>query len=325
MRLSIRGLVAVVAIAVATPVMLPPVKAADFPSNPIRIVVPYAPGGPSDIGTRLMAQALSRHVGQSVYVENKPGAAGLVETEAFVNAKADGYTLLTGAIGPFAIIPAFKTVHYDVAKDFVPLALVWNSSQVLVVNPKLGVKTLAEFVAYAKANPSKVTVGSAGIGSITHMSLELFKQEVHVDLVHVPYRSIGALMPDLLGGQIAAAFAELTVVTQYVKAGSLVALAITSPERSSMLPDVPTTAESGLAQIDTQNWFGIVASSKTPPETLALIKTAFDATLADPAYLESVTKQGLTPKHWDAESFNRLIQAQVIKWRPVVKAANIKF
>lgn len=322
MRLFARAFVAAAVFSVSIAPML--AKADDFPSRSIRIIVPYAPGGPSDLGARLMAQTLTNHIGQSVYIENKPGAAGLVETEAFAKSDPDGYTLLVGAIGPFAIIPAFRTVHYNVAKDFVPLALVWKSSQVLLVNPKLGVKTLAEFLAYAKAHPGKVSVGSAGVGSVTHMALEQFKHETHLDLVHVPYRGTGALMPNLLGGQIDASFAEVTLVAQYVKSGSLVGLAITSPERSSLLPNLPTTAESGLPGVDTQNWFGIVASSKTPPERLARLQAAVKATLADPAYQAAVTKQGLTLKNWDADSYRQLIQSQIIIWKPIVMAAHLK-
>lgn len=296
----------------------------EFPSRAIRIIVPYAAGGPSDVGTRLMADPLARHIGQSVFVENKPGAAGLVGTDAFLSAAPDGYTLLTGAIGPFVVIPAAKPVRYDVINDFVPLALVWNSSQVLVVHPKLAVKTLAEFIAHAKSNPGKITVGSAGIGSITHMSLELFKREADVDLVHVPFRSTGAALPNLLGGQIDAAFADVTLISEYVEAGSLSALSITAPERSQLLPNVPTTAESGLASVDTQNWFGLVASPKTPPATLARIMKAVDATLADPAYQASVTKQGLTLKRWDAASYRQLIRSQIERWTPIIKGAGIK-
>ena len=273
---------------------------------------------------RLIAEPLARHLGQSVFVENKPCAAGLVGTEAFLSAAPDGYTLLTGAIGPFVVIPAAKPVRYDVLNDFVPLALVWNSSQVLVVHPKLAVKTLAEFVAHARSNPGKITVGSAGIGSITHMSLELFKREAAVDLVHVPFRSTGATLPNLLGGQIDAAFADVTLISEYVAAGSLSALSITAPERSQLLPGVPTMAESGFASVDTQNWFGLVAAPKTPPATLTRIMSAVDATLADPAYRASVTKQGLTIKGWDAASYGQLIRSQIERWTPIIKAAGVK-
>jgi tripartite-type tricarboxylate transporter receptor subunit TctC len=295
----------------------------DFPSRAIRVLVPYAPGGPSDIGARLMAEPLARHIGQSVIIENKGGAAGLVGTEAFLSAPPDGYTLVVGAIGPFVVIPAAKPVRYDVLKDFVPLALVWQSSQVLVVNPNLGIKTLRDFVAHAKANPGKLTVGSAGIGSITHMSLELLMKEAGIKLVHVPFRSTGGTMPALLGGQIDAAFADVTLTAEFVTTGKLLALAITAPERSPLLPDLQTTAESGLPGVDTQNWFGLVASPQTPPAALARLKSAVDASLADPAYQASIAKKGLTLKNWDSASYGKLIRSQIEKWTPIIKAANI--
>jgi putative tricarboxylic transport membrane protein len=298
-------------------------SAEDFPSHPIRVLVPYTAGGPSDVGMRLMSDPLARHLGQPLVIENKGGAAGLIGTEAFLAAPPDGYTLLVGAIGPFAIIPAARPVRYDPVKDFVPLALVWRSSQVLVVGNKLGIRTLQEFVAYAKANPGKVTVGSAGVGSITHMSIELLQQEAGVSLIHVPYRSTGGTLPAVLGGQIDAAFADVTLIPEFVKSGALTAVAITAPERSHLLPDLPTTAEGGLPRVDTQNWFGVVASPLTPPAALARLKDAATATLADPAYQQSIIRQGLTLKGWDGDSFGQLIRSQIEKWAPIVKAANL--
>lgn len=302
-----------------------PAQAADFPTRPIRVVEPYPPGGPSDVGARLMIKPLSRELGQPLVIENKGGGGGLVGTEAFLAAPPDGYTLLVGAIGPFAIIPAAETVPYDPVKDFAPLALVWRSSQVLVVNPKLGVKTLQDFVAYAKAHPGKITLGSAGVGSITHMSIELLEQEAKISLIHVPYHSTGETLPAVLGDQIDGAFADVTLIPQFVKSGALTAIAITSPERSALLPDVSTTAESGLPGVDTQNWFGLVASAKTPPNVLARLRSAAAAALADPAYRASVARQGLMLQDWDADSFERLIRSQVAKWAPVVKAARVVF
>ena len=295
----------------------------DYPSRPIRIIEPYPPGGPSDVGIRLMTESLGRQLGQPLVVENKGGAGGLVGTETFLGTAPDGYTLLVGAIGPFAIIPAAEKVPYDPVKDFVPLALVWRSSQVLIVNPKLGIKTLQGFVAYAKANPGKVTLGSAGTGSITHMSIELLEQEAKIQLVHVPYHSTGETMPAVLGGQIDGAFADVTLIPQFVKTGALTAIAITAPERSPLLPDLPTTAESGLPGVDTQNWFGLVASAKTPLEVQDKLKAATAKVLVDPAYLDSVAKQGLTVKDWDADGFGKLIRSQVTKWAPVVEAAHL--
>lgn len=324
MAFRVRKLIGIIAGTVAA-ASIAAAAADDFPSRPIRILVPYTAGGPSDIGTRMMADALSRHLGQPVFIDNKGGAAGLIGTEAFLSTPPDGYTLLVAAIGPFAIIPAAEPVPYDPVKDFVPLALVWQSSQVLVVNPKLGIQNLADFVARAKANPGKVTIGSAGIGSITHMSIELLQQQAGISLVHVPFRSTGGSLPAVLGGQIDAAFADVTLIGEFVKSGALTAVAITAPERSPLLPDLPTTAEGGLPGVDTQNWFGLAASAKTPPDILDRLEAGAAAALADKAYRDNVARQGLTMKNWDGPSFRKLVKDQVEKWRPIVKAAHIEF
>jgi tripartite-type tricarboxylate transporter receptor subunit TctC len=309
--------------AIAMTLLVCAARGDDFPSRPIRIIEPYPPGGPSDIGIRLMVESLTQKLGQPLVVENKGGAGGLLGTESFLSMPADGYSLLVGAIGPFAIIPAAEKVPYDPVKDFAPLVLVWRSSQVLIVNPKLGIKTLRDFVAYAKANPGRVTLGSAGVGSITHMSIELLEQEAKISLVHVPYRSTGETMPAVLGGQIDGAFADVTLIPQFVKSGALSAVAITAPERSPIMPDLPTTAEGGLPSVDTQNWFGLVASAKTSAQVLARLKGATAAVLADPAYRDSVAKQGLTLKDWDSDSFQSLIRSQITKWAPVVQGAHL--
>ena len=181
-------------------------QANDYPSQPLRIVVPYAAGGPSDTGARLAAEPLARELGKPVVIENRGGSGGLAATEAYFKAEANGYTILVGAIGPLTIIPAFKSVTYDVEKDVVPLSTVWRSAQVLAVRPSLGVKTVAEFVAYAKANPNKVTIGSAGVGAVTHLAIEVLKREAKIDLIHVPFRSTSESLPQLMGGQIDALF-----------------------------------------------------------------------------------------------------------------------
>ena len=174
----------------------------DFPSHPLRVIVPYAAGGPSDTGSRLAAEPLSRELGKPVVVENRGGGGGLNATEAYFKMDPDGYTILVGSIGPLTIIPAFKPVTYDVDKDVVPLSTVWRSAQVLAVRPSLGVKTVAEFVAYAKAHPKTVTIGSAGIGAVTHLAIEVLKRGAGIDVIHVPFRSTSESMPQLIGGQI---------------------------------------------------------------------------------------------------------------------------
>ncbi len=180
----------------------------EYPSRQVRIVVPYAAGGPSDTGARLIADPLSRQLGQPVFIENRGGGGGLNATEAFFNGEPDGYTILLGGIAPLTIIPAGKKVPYVATKDFIPLGTVWRSAQVLAIRANMGVKTMAEFVAYAKANPGKVTVGSAGVGTVSHLAVELLKSEAGIEVTHVPFRSTGGSLPNLVGGQIDGLFGD---------------------------------------------------------------------------------------------------------------------
>ena len=235
------------------------VLAQDFPSGPIRIVVPYAAGGPSDTGTRLVQEPLSRQLGKPVVVENRGGGGGLNATEAYLKAEPDWHTLLVGAIGPLTIIPALKPVSYDVEKDIVPLTTVWRSAQVLAVRPTLGVKSVAEFVAYAKANPNKVTIGSAGIGAVTHLAIELFKREAGIELIHVPFRSTSESMPQPIGGQIDALFGDGPTIAPQVNSGHIVALAVAGPKRGRALPNVVTMSETGYPGVEAESWFGLAS------------------------------------------------------------------
>jgi len=259
--------------------------AEEYPARPLRIIVPYAAGGPSDTAARLVSEPLSRQLGVSVVVENRGGAGGLVATEAYTREQPDGYTILLGAIGPFAVIPAGKHVSYDVEKDFVPLGCIWFSGQALVVNAKLPVKTLGDFIAYAKANPGKVTVGSAGIGAVSHLTLELLKREAGIDLVHVPFRSSGAALPNIIGGQVDGTIGDASVLAPQVDSGALRALAVASSTRAPALPAVPTMKEEGLPGVIAESWFGLVVSSQTPPAIVERLQAALAAAQKNYAYL----------------------------------------
>jgi tripartite-type tricarboxylate transporter receptor subunit TctC len=315
-----KGVMALFALSVTGTSLL----ADDYPSRPIRIVVPYAAGGPSDTGTRLIVEPLSKQLGVSIFVENRGGGGGLNATEQYLKGELDGYTLLVGSIGPFTIIPNLKPVSYDVDKDFVPLGSVWNSAQVLAVRPSLEVKTVAEFVAYAKAHPNQVTIGSAGIGAVTHLAIELLKNEAKIDLVHVPFRSTSESMPQLIGGQIDALFGDGPIIAPQVHAGKLVALAVAGPERGLALPEVMTMTEAGYPDVEAQSWFGLAVSSKLPPEIIKRLQAAMLAAQNDPKYLESLVKRGASGGQPGAESFGKLIRKDEAKWKRVIAAAGIK-
>lgn len=296
----------------------------DFPSRPIRIVVPYAAGGPSDTGTRLAAEPLSRELGKPVVVENRGGGGGLNATDAYFKAEADGYTILVGSIGPLTIIPAFKPVSYDVEKDVVPLSTVWRSAQVLAVRPGLGIKTVREFVDYAKANPGKLTIGSAGVGAVTHLAIEVLKREAKIDVIHVPFRSTSESMPQLMGGQIDALFGDGPIIAPQVNAGHIVALAVAGPSRGRALPNVPTMTEAGLPTVEAESWFGLVVSSKVPQPVIARLQSAIVTAQKDQAYLDKLNNQGASAGEPGPEAFGKLIKKDAAKWAAIIKAAEIK-
>jgi tripartite-type tricarboxylate transporter receptor subunit TctC len=296
----------------------------DFPSRPVRIIVPYAAGGPSDTGARLVVEPLSRELGKPVVVENRGGGGGLNATDVYLGGEQDGHTILVGAIGPLTIIPALKPVPYNVERDVVPLATVWRSAQVLAVRKSLGVKTMAEFVAYAKANPNKVTIGSAGIGAVTHLAIELTKREAAIDLVHVPFRSTSESLPQLLGGQIDALFGDGPIIAPQVRAGNIVALAVAGPKRGLALPEVVTMAEAGHPGIEAESWFGLVVSSRVPAPIVKRLQDAVRAAQKDPAYQESLAKQGASAGEPGPDAFAALIKKDAAKWRSIIQAAAIK-
>jgi tripartite-type tricarboxylate transporter receptor subunit TctC len=299
-------------------------RADEFPSKPVRIIVPYAAGGPSDTGARLVQDGLSRELGKPVIIENRGGAGGLNGTESFLSGELDGHTMLLGGIAPLTIIPWSKKVSYVSERDFLPIGTVWRSAQTLVVRPSLGVKTVAEFVAYAKAHPEKVTIGSAGNGTVSHFGSELLQREAGIKLVHVPFRSTSESLPLLIGGQIDGLFGDASTVAPHVRAGKVIALGVAAPQRSPALPDTPTIAESGYPSVEAEGWHGLVVSSKTPPEHVKRLRDALHAAQSDPAYLERLKKQGATAGEFGPEALAKLIRADSAKWGAVIKAANIK-
>lgn len=261
---------------------------------------------------------LRHHLGQTLIAENRPAASGIPGTEAVALGEADGYTLLLGGIAALVLVPPVQKVRYDVAKDFAPLGLIWRSPQVFAVSTKLGVNTVAEFVAHAKANPGKVTIGSAGNGTVTHLAGELLKRESGIELLHVPYRSTANSLTDLVGGHIDAIFGDVAILQPHVQSGAIRALAITSPERSSLLPNLATMAEVGFPRVRTEVWYGLLASARTPAPVLAKLKAAVAAAQTDPAFRDGLSKFGISPAPPGSDSFAKFIHDETERWTPIV-------
>jgi tripartite-type tricarboxylate transporter receptor subunit TctC len=298
-------------------------RADDFPSHAIRVIEPYAAGGPSDTGARLAAEALSRVLKQPVIVENRGGGGGLNATESYLAAEPDGYTILVGSIGPFTIIPAGKHVSYDAEKDFIPLGTVWRSALLLAVRDSLGVATVKDFVAYAKAHPG-ATIGSAGVGAVTHLAGELFKREAGIALVHVPFRSTGQTMPALMGDQIDALFGDAPILAPQVTAGKITGLAVAAGTRSAALPGVPTMGEAGFPGVIAESWFGFSVLAKTPPAIVKRLQDALVTAQRDPDYQSKLAAQGASAGEPGPAAFAALIKTDAAKWRRVVTEAGIK-
>jgi tripartite-type tricarboxylate transporter receptor subunit TctC len=299
--------------------------AADFPDRPIRLIIPFSAGGPTDTAARLIADPLQRQLNQSIVLVNMPGGSGVPGVESVVGGPNDGYTLVVGGIAPIVLVPAAKKLRYDVEKDLVPLGLIWRNSQVLAVRPSLAVDTVAAFIAYAKAKPGEVTIGSAGVGTVTHLANELLQREAGIRLVHVPYHSTSNSLPDLMGGQIDSLFGDAVTLKPQMEAGSIKALAITAARRSVFLPDIPTMAEAGLPNVQTEVWYGLFAPAGTPGPVLEKLKSAVQAAQQDPAFIESLRNYGIEIDGVGSAAFSAFIRAETDRWSPVVKATGLSF
>ena len=296
-----------------------------FPSRPLKIVVPFAAGGSADGIARILAQGMSAQLGQSVTVENRGGAGGIIGIDAVAKAQPDGYTLgLGNATGMSAAQFMTDKMPFDSDRDLAHLTMVVRVPEVLVANAKLGFTNTAALVAYAKANPAKLNYGSAGASSIIRLACELFKVEAGIDIVHVPYKGIGPAVVDLLAGQVQMTIADVPAVLQHVRAGTLKALAITSAKRVPMLPDVPTTAEVGYPKVLSDNWYGLIAPAGTPPDIQKRLHSAAVAALQSAEVSQQLIAQGALPAPGSSEEFRVAHRDEKAKWAPIVKANNIK-
>ena len=299
-----------------------PAQAQSYPDKPIKLVVPFAPAGATDVLARIVGQKLSELEKQPVIVDNRAGAGGNIGSDAVAKAAPDGYTLLMGAVGTHAInVSLYKKMPYDPVKDFIPVVLVATVPNVLVVPASLPVNSVKELIAYGKANPGKLNFGSSGNGTSIHLSGELFKSMTGVDMQHVPYKGSGPATVDLLSGQVQMMFDNLPSAMPNIKSGKLKALAVTSAKRSPSLPDVPTIAEAGVPGYEAPSWFGILVPKGTPPEIVAKLNTDINKILAMPDTKKKFLEQGAEPAGGTPEQFAALINSEIPKWAKVVKAS----
>jgi tripartite-type tricarboxylate transporter receptor subunit TctC len=300
-------------------------RAAEYPARAIKLIVPYAAGGPTDVLGRMVGEYLSRDLKQPVVVENKAGAQGAIGAEAAARAEPDGYTLFFTAASIFVLNPLlYKKLPYDPAKDFRMLALITDLPVIMEVNPSVPAKTVAEFVAYAKQNPGKLNFGSAGTGGTIHLAGEMFKQMAGVDMVHVAYKGAGPALTDLLSGNIQLMFDTLGTALPPVKGGLVRPLAVSSAQRIPDLPDVPTMAESGYPDYSVSVWYGVSAQSKLPDEVVRKITASLDKALSDKIFRALLEKVGFPPLRPRSQAeIDQFIATDRARWAGVIKALNI--
>jgi tripartite-type tricarboxylate transporter receptor subunit TctC len=297
--------------------------AKDYPNRPIKFIVPYPPAGGTDIVARTLTEPLGALLGQPIIVDNRGGAAGNIGTDLAAKAAPDGYTVLF-TLSSHTINPKlYDKLPFDVEKDFVPISLAAMIPQVLVVNPSVPVNNIKELIALARAQPGKLNYASVGTGSPAHIAGELFKLKTGIDMVHVPYKGGGPAITDTLGGQVQLAFVSLPAALQYVKAGRLRALAVTSDARSVAAPDIPTITESGVDCV-VNSWYGALAPAKTPPAIVAKLQDAFAKVLATPEMREKLLAQGAEAASSTSAEFERRIKDELAKWDYVIHEAKIK-
>lgn len=293
--------------------------ASDFPSKPIKLIVPFSPGGPTDTVCRIIANKLSTVVSQAVVVDNRDGAGGAIGARAAATATPDGYTLFCASTSTLAILPALKTnLGYDPVKSFTPIALTGSSPLVMVVSNKRNFKTAADLIAFGKANPGTLNYGSAGVGTPPHLAAELFKSVTGLSMTHIPYKGAGPAFNDLMAGQIDVLFAATSIMSTADK-NRVTPLLVTASTRSKRVPDVPSATEAGVAHLSFSSWNGIVAPSGTPKSVIAVLNRAVNQTISDPAVRSDLEKQGYEVEALDADQFQGFVREEFEKIRAIVK------
>jgi len=299
-------------------------QAESYPARPIRLIVPFPPGGSTDLVARVVGQKMADSWGRQVVIDNRPGANGMIGSDIVAKATPDGYTLALGTIGPMAINASLYKMPYDIMRDLAPITYTANIANVLVVNPTLAAKDVRGLVELARSRPGQLTFGSSGTGGAPHMAVELFKLLAKVNITHVPYKGGGPAMADLVGGQISGSFASMPSAIGFIKSGKLRALGVSAAKRSAALPEVPTVAEAGVSGFSVLDWQGLFTTAKTPSDIVNKLNAEAVRILAQPDVIERLTAAGVeiqttTPKAW-----GEFVASEIAKWGKVVKEAGVK-
>jgi len=323
-RITRRTCIAAAALAVASATLPARAQSTDYPTKPIRLVVGYAAGGATDVIARLIGQKLGEGLGQTVVIDNRAGANSNVGAELVARSPADGYSLYVFTIANTINVTLYPKLSYDPEKDFEPVGLIAKVPNILVVNNDVPVKTLAEYVAYAKAQPQGITFASSGSGSSIHLSGEMFKMTTRLNMLHVPYRGSAPAVTDLIGGQVQSMFDNAPSAMPHIQGGRLRPIAVTSPQRSPLLPNVPTFIESGYADFDVQSWFGLAAPAGTPAAVVQKLHAELAKVLALPEVKKKLADMGATPAGGTPADMRNFASAEVKRWNAVVKASGAK-
>jgi tripartite-type tricarboxylate transporter receptor subunit TctC len=308
----------------AVVLLLPLAALAQYPAKPVRLVVPFPAGGPTDVLSRVVAQKLAERWGVSAVVDNKPGAGGTIGADFVAKSAPDGYTLVMATSSTHSIGPALQKLPYDAQKDFTPVSQAWSAPNVLLVSPKLEVHDVRGLIALAKAKPGQLNFASSGIGTIPHLSAELFKRLAGIDIVHVPYKGTGLSIPDIARGQVAMLFDSIITAQQHAKAGNVRMLAVSTAQRSPLLPELPTMAEAGVPGYESTTWFGVLGPAGLPRELAVKVSGDIAAVLQAEDVRQRFAAAGAEPVGSTPEAFTATLKSEGEKWVRLVRAANIK-
>ena len=295
-----------------------------YPTKPIRLIVPFAPGGGNDYLARLVGQKLGERLGQAFVVDNRAGASGIVATDMVAKAAPDGYTLLLGFVGPLALNPNLEKVPYNPVRDFAAAGLLASSYHILVVHPAVPARSVKELIAAAKARPGEINYASSGSGATLHLIGELFKSVAGINITHIPYKGAGPAAIAVISGEAQMLFSSTTAVLPHIRTNRLAALAVTSPNRSPLVPEVPTLVESGMRGVEVGSWYALVAPAATPREIIARLNAELIKLAATPDYRQQLEKQAFEPLTSKPEQFSAFVQGELNKWGKVIKAAGVK-